>query len=163
MSFRKSVFDPLFTVSQIALVQSTYYLSTSIILIFFDTLFGFSPSLDQMLDWTLVDFSNSFGWILISVGLLSSCLNTVTILLVVKRAKLCLDFSCTTSFLHLLVSWFYTGLFPSSLFYWFYLISCTSILSAGSEYLCMNRELEPIMIGKRDTSEMTRLDPESKL
>lgn len=82
----------------------------------------------------------------------------------VKRAKLCLDFSCTTYFLHLLISWLYTGEFPNSIFWWFYTISCTSILSAGSEYLCMNQELEPIIIGRKGTEdvEMMRLDPEAE-
>lgn len=164
MSFRKSVFDPLVTVSQIALVQSTFYLSTGVLFMFMDVLFGFPSTLSQILDWSLVNSYTTFGWILFTVGLINSSINTITILLVVKRAKKCLDFACTTYFLHLVIAWLYTGLFPNSIFYWIYLVSCTSILSAGSEYLCMNQELEPIVIGKRETYdvEMMRLDPESK-
>ena len=50
------------------------------------------------------------------------------------------------------ISWLYSSKFPTFIFWWINTISCTFILSAGSEYLCMNRELEPIILGSSSKS-----------
>ena len=74
-----------------------------------------------------------------------------------QRAKLCLDFACTCYFFNLCINWMYTGSFPYSIFWWIYCVSSTSILSAGSEYLCMNQELKPIILGKKQVDEIEML------
>ena len=75
--------------------------------------------------------------------------------LLVQRAKLCLDFSATLYFFHFLFTRWYSGQIPNTFSWWIIFIISIAALAVGGEYLCMQRELEPItLLGtrKRQTS-----------
>ena len=67
------------------------------------------------------------------------------ILIIVERTKLCLDFTCTFYFYHLIICTVYRH-FPIGFFWWFTMILNVIGVSIGSERLCMKKELEPIKL-----------------
>ena len=66
--------------------------------------------------------------------------------LIVQRSKLCLDFSCTYNFIHLIIVWIYSKQFPNNGFWWILFTASTLGLWFGGEYLCLQKELEPIIL-----------------
>jgi hypothetical protein len=88
----------------------------------------------------------------------------------VQRAKLCLDFAATFTLIHFLVTTLYSKSLPTSFFWWLLQIAGTWIMAAYGEKICMERELEPILLNKKtgngggkgsqDDLEMQRLDPQ---
>ena len=101
-------FDPTLIWCQIFVLQSTFYLSEGVILGGFYLLFGSHLSLDEILNWKRVSFSNTGGWLVAFSLLASSIVNAFLLVVVVERAKKCLDFSFTLFFVHFLLSWAYS-------------------------------------------------------
>ena len=64
---------------------------------------------------------------------------------IVRRAKLCLDFACTFYFYHLLFTWHYGG-FPAGLLWWLMMGASLCGMAMFGEYLCMRKEMEPILL-----------------
>merc|ERR1712080_134353 len=63
---------------------------------------------------------------------------------VVQRTKLCLDFSCTVHFLHLVIClWWNMGL-PVTLTWWVINLVSVSLMCVTGEFLCMRTELRTI-------------------
>lgn len=93
----------------------------------------------------------------------------------VQRTKQCLDFAVTFTFIHFLVTVMYSKAFPTSFFWWTLQIAGTWIMAAYGEKLCLEREMEPILLNKKtgngdkgspsashDDLEMQRLDPQQE-
>ena len=72
MSFRKTKFDPVFTISQILIVQSGFYLTQTALILVADLLLGFQISLDHLLDWNTINYHTFFGWVFFFIGLLNA-------------------------------------------------------------------------------------------
>lgn len=67
--------------------------------------------------------------------------------IVVKRAKLCLDFSLTVHFYHLIICWIYNGSFAWSASWWVLQLICSAISTVLGEFLCMQQEMRAIPVG----------------
>ena len=70
---------------------------------------------------------------------------------VVKRTKLCLDFTCTVHFFHLLACWLFNSSFPNTLTWWLVNTVDIVIMTVLGEFLCMRTELKaiPLSMGPR--------------
>lgn len=71
--------------------------------------------------------------------------------IIVQRTKLCLDFSSTVHFLHLIACWFYNGQFPLAFSWWCLNIICSAVMCICGEFLCMRTELKaiPVSMGQK--------------
>ncbi len=66
---------------------------------------------------------------------------------IVQRTKLCLDFSATAYFLHLVASLIYNSAWPSTASWWVLQSSCITITCVLAEFLCMRSEMKSIPLG----------------
>ena len=66
---------------------------------------------------------------------------------IVQRTKLCLDFSATAFFLHLVASLIYNSGWPYSASWWVLQFSCVTITCVLAEFLCMRSEMKSIPLG----------------
>lgn len=78
---------------------------------------------------------------------LTSLVMAVCMWKVMKRSSKCADFSCTMYFIHVIVCWLYhkdsLG-FPTSVHFWFCMITSGVVTAVVAERLCMREELEDI-------------------
>lgn len=85
-----------------------------------------------------------------SSAVLTSATRIIALLLVVARSKLVLDFSLTTTFLHLIVVSLYEHEVPRSLLWWALQFVITGVMVAGGTWACQWRELRPMSFGLGD-------------
>lgn len=71
----------------------------------------------------------------------------VLLWVIVRRTKLCLDFSFTWHFIHLIICWIYSSSFPSSFTWWLLNIVCATLMCITGEFLCIKSELQEIPVG----------------
>ncbi|KAI8913803.1 hypothetical protein PhCBS80983_g04970 [Powellomyces hirtus] len=145
-SFRNSTFDPLLLSAQIVSLQCTYYLSASSVIFAIELLTGSPITLSHVLSYKEIRTDTVLGWALFIAFLINAGIGCYAQLFIVQRAKLCLDFSCTLHLLHLLITSFYSGGIPKTLFWWFSFLCTLCIMAIGGEYLCMQKEMEPISL-----------------
>lgn len=87
--------------------------------------------------------------------------SAVYLLYIVQRAKLCLDFALTLHFFHLVIVSIHSKGFPSSFVWWLCFLISASITSLCGEYLCMQREMEPIHLRGVNKKRSSRAIPSS--
>lgn len=78
---------------------------------------------------------------------LNAFIGALALRFIVGRTKLCLDFSCTYHFIHLMVCWIYNGTFPSTFSWWFLNAVCATLMCVFGEFLCLKIELKEIPVG----------------
>ncbi|KAI8818135.1 integral membrane protein S linking to the trans Golgi network-domain-containing protein [Fimicolochytrium jonesii] len=144
--FRTNTFDPILIAAQIVALQTSYYLSASLVIFFIDLLTGSPVSLAQIISWTELRTDTVVGWSLFLAFVINAGIGCYSQLFLVQRAKLCLDFSTTLHFLHLVITSLYTGSLPRSFLWWLTVICTLLIMAMGGEHLCMQKEMEPIAI-----------------
>ncbi|TPX71463.1 hypothetical protein SpCBS45565_g01121 [Spizellomyces sp. 'palustris'] len=103
-SFRTSTFDPVLIAAQIVALQSTYYLSASLIVFVLELLTGSPVTLNHVLMHDELRTDTVLGWSLFLAYLMNAGLGSYYLLIIVQRAKLCLDFSCTLHILHIFIT-----------------------------------------------------------
>ncbi len=64
----------------------------------------------------------------------------------VQRTKLCLDFTCTVYFFHILACWFYNGYLANTLSWWAINAVSITLMCCTGEFLCMRTELKAIPV-----------------
>ncbi|KAF9402825.1 hypothetical protein BGX21_008545 [Mortierella sp. AD011] len=69
------------------------------------------------------------------------------LLKIVSRARLVLDFSLTLLLYHVVVTTYYSGNLPTSFLWWALNGTTAGIMVFGGEYVCMQLEMEPILLG----------------
>ncbi|KAJ3247860.1 hypothetical protein HDU78_002941 [Chytriomyces hyalinus] len=150
-SFRIHHFDPTLTLLQITCYQSSAYLTLSIVVLLVEMLSGSDITLDHILNWTNIRLDTVLGWFILFAFLLNAGLCSAHLLLIVQRTRQCLDFAATFYFFHLFLCWTYTGAFPTSPVWWVTIVSCAAASTIGGEYLCYQKELEPILVNSAIT------------
>ena len=65
---------------------------------------------------------------------------------IVQRTKLCLDFTCTVHFFHVIFCWCYNGFPPTSFSWWVINVICVTLMCVSGEFLCMRTELKAIPV-----------------
>lgn len=94
-----------------------------------------------------IHVTDSGGRSVILSFVLNAFIGALILRFVVGRTKLCLDFSCTYHFIHLMVCWIYNGAFPSTFSWWFLNAACATLMCVFGEFLCLKIELKEIPVG----------------
>lgn len=142
--FRCAIWDPFLIISQIISLQCIHYASLSFWLSTVCLLFGTSRSLDLIFKYQEIHIRDYQGRLMICAFLMNAIIGAIAIWFLVQRMKLCLDFSSTTYFFHLLICWFYNGHFPTTFSWWFLNVVCLTLTCVYAEFLCMKTELKTI-------------------
>ncbi|KAJ3016727.1 hypothetical protein HKX48_003894 [Thoreauomyces humboldtii] len=158
-SFRNASFDPLMITAQIVALQCTYYLSASLVIFAIELLIGSPVTLAHVLSNQEIRTDTVLGWALFIAFLINAGIGCYAQLYIVQRAKLCLDFSCTLHFLHLIITTFFSGGLSRSFFWWFSFLCTLVLMSFGAEHICMQKELEPINITGTKKRHGSTIDP----
>lgn len=94
-----------------------------------------------------IHVTDSGGRSVILSFVLNAFIGALILRFIVGRTKLCLDFSCTYHFIHLIVCWIYNGSFPSTFSWWFLNAACATLMCVFGEFLCLKIELKEIPVG----------------
>ena len=136
-----NIWDPLLICSQMLVLQCCFYAQFGVFLVLFHYLLATRLSLSLLLDGDLIQLGRSDGWTPVMAQLCTAVVCSYSVLLVVGRAKRCLDFCSTLYLFHYLSCVAYGGI-PSS--WQFYLVLAVSVAVSVllSEWLCMHEELK---------------------
>jgi hypothetical protein len=138
-------FEPRFILNQILSLTACYYTGQALLLLIFDTVFGFEKDLSQIFSYTAYDLSDSYSFISFLSSIFNIPLFILAIVYIVERANKCLDFASTAYFINLSLVCLYDG-FPWS-FVWWILHACSLVsVVLISEYICMKIEQKEITI-----------------
>nr|CAG4637414.1 EOG090X0FH3 [Ceriodaphnia reticulata]SVE73245.1 EOG090X0FH3 [Ceriodaphnia reticulata] len=144
-SFRITVWDPPLIISQIVAVQCIMYVSLGLwIILLLNVIAGHPVSIDYIFKYQVIDAN---GRLVVACFLLNSLISAASLWAIVQRTKLCLDFSATAYFLHLVASLIYNSAWPSSASWWVLQSSCITITCVLAEFLCMRSEMKSIPLG----------------
>jgi len=141
--FYSSVWDPLLIICQICTMQSVFYLSLGLFLVIFGWMTNVLISLDQFLSFSEITVHTSSGLVTIFSFMATSIIGAVALMVVVERAKKCLDFAATMHIIHLMVCMFYSG-FPTNWLWWLLMLATMIVTAVLGEYLCWRREMREI-------------------
>ncbi|KAK9386220.1 integral membrane protein S linking to the trans Golgi network-domain-containing protein [Lipomyces mesembrius] len=104
--------------TQIVILQTLYYVTASIFILFTCLVAGTPFSLDLVFSWKTLRIDTTIGWTICLVWFLNSVFNVLFLTLFVGRSKLVFDFVLTIHGLNLLITTLYTAHVPSSLLWW---------------------------------------------
>ncbi|XP_037944583.1 protein SYS1 homolog [Teleopsis dalmanni] len=146
-TFRSTTWDPILLISQIISMQFVVYFSLGIFVCIANILAGDNYTLDNIFEYHEIHISDIGGRLVICAFVLNSLVASLALWCIVRRAKLCLDFSCTFHVLHLLFCWWYNSSFPSNISWWLLNATTTTFMCIGGEFLCLKSELKEIPVG----------------
>lgn len=130
--------------AQILTLQAVFYVCLGVWVLGLDLILGSPHSLDQLFSYQELVANHTGGKLLIAAFLGNALTCSLGLWYVVQRTKLCLDFSCTVHFLHLVIClWWNTG-FPKTLTWWVINLVSASLMCVTGEFLCMRTELRTI-------------------
>ncbi|KAF9427879.1 hypothetical protein BGZ94_003963 [Podila epigama] len=155
-SFRATQWDPVLILSQIVCLQSLWYISISTIVYTFFKFAGAELSLDVILNYHEIRVDNAQGMLLTVAWLLNSVVGVYLLLKIVARARLVLDYSLTLLFYHAVMVTLYSGHIPSSFLWWALNGTTAGVMIFGGEYVCMQLEMEPIILGNGASASSSR-------
>lgn len=142
-SFRSYVWDPPLIIAQMATVQCLYYVALGITISIASFLFDMNPSLSYLFDPTILHLSNRANALLVACHAVSAFAGSVALWYFVKRAKQCLDFTCSMHAFHLIGCCIYRS-FPTTVSWWLIQLVCITLMVVLGEYLCMRTEMREI-------------------
>ena len=140
-------FDPLYILAQIVAVQCLYYLGLGTAL--FVCVGPFVPTsltTSLIFDYRAITVQTSVGVLTIVSFLAAGALGSVVLLVVVERAKKCLDHAVTCFLVHLLMSSASFG-FPRRADWWMLHVVLVAVMAVLGEWLCIQKEMREIPIG----------------
>ncbi|KAI8586879.1 integral membrane protein S linking to the trans Golgi network-domain-containing protein, partial [Geranomyces variabilis] len=143
-SFRASKFDPILLSAQIVALQCTYYLTASLQIFLLELLTGSPITLAHVLSPSELRTDTVLGWALSLGMLLNAGAAAYALVILVGRSRLCVDFSVTLHFLHLLATSAYSRGVPRNLWWWVVMMLSMVGVAVGGEKLCLRKEMEPI-------------------
>ncbi|KAJ3164032.1 hypothetical protein HDU88_005685 [Geranomyces variabilis] len=143
-SFRASKFDPILLSAQIVALQCTYYLTASLHIFLLELLTGSPITLAHVLSSSELRTDTVLGWALSLGMLLNAGAAAYALLIIVERSRLCVDFSVTLHFLHLLATSVYSRGVPRNLWWWVVMMLSMLGVAVGGEKLCLRKEMQPI-------------------
>ena len=136
-----NIWDPLLICSQMLVLQCCFYAQFGVFLVLFHYLLDTRLSLSLLLDGDLIQLGRSDGWTPVMAQLCTAVVGSYSVLVVVGRAKRCLDFCSTLYLFHYLACVAYGGI-PSSWQYYAILGVSVAVTVLLSEWLCMHEELK---------------------
>ncbi|KAK4161838.1 integral membrane protein S linking to the trans Golgi network-domain-containing protein [Cladorrhinum sp. PSN259] len=149
-----SELPPLKILSQILALQALYYIFAFVLLLFTTLVAGTPFTLDLVFGWSQVRGDTTQGWLLGFIWILDGgLLIALSIIALISRSKLVPDFALTLHFIHLVVTYFYTGhTLPSHTAWWITMFSSSVICILLATWGCQYRELKPITFGGHSSS-----------
>nr|XP_018917413.1 PREDICTED: protein SYS1 homolog [Bemisia tabaci] len=149
--FRNTQWDPLLISVQIIAIQSLYYFMLGLWLSILSFLLGTPKTLDHLFRYQEMHVRDFSGKMIVIAFVLNALSGACSLWFVVQRTKLCLDFTVTTHFIHLLACWYYNGHFPFAFSWWVLNIACTAIMCVCAEFLCLRTQLKeiPLNVGQK--------------
>lgn len=150
-SFRFAIWDPWLIIFQIITIQSALYFTLGLLLALLGSVVGDTRTLDHIFEYHELQVRDYGGRMVIAAFIFNSFIGACVLWHVVRRTKLCMDFSCTWHLIHLFVCWFYNGNFPMSVSWWLLNVACATIMCICGEFLCLKTELKaiPLSLGPR--------------
>ncbi|XP_030374541.1 protein SYS1 homolog [Scaptodrosophila lebanonensis] len=146
-TFRNTQWDPILLTSQIVSMQCCVYFTLGLLIFIANYLAGDNYTLDNIFEYHEIHIYDVGGRLVICAFILNSFLASLALWFIVRRAKLCLDFSCTFHLLHLIICWWYNRSFPANVSWWLLNVITATIMCIGGEFLCLQSELKEIPVG----------------
>lgn len=167
-SFRNTKWDPVLLITQITAMQCILYSSLGAIMWIMDFLSGGNHTLDHLFQYHVrtqhspminhplthsplslqeIHINDWSGRLVVSAFAINSLSGAVALWFIVRRTKLCLDFSCTFHAIHLAVCWYYNSSFPTTFSWWLLHAVCAALMCVCGEFLCLKTELQEIPVG----------------
>lgn len=152
---------PLRILKQIAILQTVFYLSATLLIVFTVLVAGYTFSAGMVLgSSTTVRGDTALGLTMGLLWLLSGLVVVLTMTLVLARSKLVLDFALTLHFLHILTTSIYQGGVPREIGWWgLQGLSAVGMVVLGG-WACRWRELRPISIAVPGGTSAAEVDAE---
>ncbi|EDV94813.1 protein SYS1 homolog [Drosophila grimshawi] len=146
-TFRSTQWDPTLLTSQILSMQFCVYFSLGLLVFVANKLAGDNYTLDHLFEYHEIHIYDLGGRLVICAFVVNALIASLALWCIVRRAKLCLDFSCTFHLLHLLVCWWYNRSFPANASWWLLNVITATIMCIGGEFLCLQTEMREIPVG----------------
>ncbi|XP_059612287.1 protein SYS1 homolog [Phlebotomus argentipes] len=146
-SFRNTQWDPILLISQIVAMQAVVYTTLGMIMFFMDLLAGANHTLDHLFQYHEIHVFDLGGRLVICAFVLNSFVAALALWFIVRRTKLCLDFTCTFHLIHLIICWWYNSAFPTSFSWWLLNAVCGVLMCVCGEFMCLKTELREIPVG----------------
>lgn len=146
-TFRNTQWDPYLLVAQIVAMQALLYVSLGTVMFVMDLFAEANHTLDHLFEYHEIHVSDIGGRLVIFAFVLNSLVGSGLLWFIVRRTKLCLDFSVTFHFIHLIICWWYNSAFPSTISWWLLNAVCTALMCVCGEFLCLKTELREIPVG----------------
>ncbi|KAK4611574.1 hypothetical protein CLAFUW4_12979 [Fulvia fulva] len=138
---------PLRILTQILLLQLSYYMGAIVLIIFTTFVAGKHPEPAMFFDWKRVRGDVTTGWTLALCWMLDSVITVIPILLLIARSKLVPDFALTIHFVHLIVTSLYTKAIPTNITWWLLQVASVALMISLGVWACQWRELRPMSFG----------------
>ncbi|KAF2169652.1 hypothetical protein M409DRAFT_64710 [Zasmidium cellare ATCC 36951] len=138
---------PLRILTQIFLLQLSYYGTAIVLIVFTSIVAGKHPDPGMFFDWRNVRGDVTTGWTLGLCWMLDSLITVIPILLLIARSKLVPDFALTIHLIHLIITSLYTRTLPSNISWWMLQILSSVLMISLGMWACQWRELRPMAFG----------------
>ena len=142
-------FDPPFILSQILVIQATYYLVLGVCLYVAENIMNREVAMDLLFDTEMLGLHTVLGVVTTACHFIPSITGALSLSVVVGRSKQCLDYTLTLYLFHFLLCVINFS-FPHNAVWWMLLLVNISTMTLIAEYLCMKRELREIAIQNVD-------------
>jgi protein SYS1 len=139
-------FEPALILAQIIILQAAFYLSFTLLLLVLNRALGVQSLVSaQIFDHRALTLREFGGWVTAAALLVANLSTALTYVLLVGRAKRCLDFAVTIFVAHAIATVFHSGI-PASLSWWCVNLMSVSVLAIVSEAMCMRIEMREISV-----------------
>lgn len=145
--------NPGILILQILLLEIAFYIIAGAALYALALSLTFPFSLDLIFSWTPLQSSNPLRYSVLCAYCCTSCIVIPATILIVRRAKMVLDFVLTLHGFHFLTVCIQSGRIPSATFWWIWYFSSVVIVWLGSWYGCAWFELMPISFSNQSTQQ----------
>nr|SVE70736.1 EOG090X0FH3 [Daphnia similis]SVE71364.1 EOG090X0FH3 [Daphnia similis]SVE71996.1 EOG090X0FH3 [Daphnia similis]SVE72623.1 EOG090X0FH3 [Daphnia similis] len=142
-----SITDLFLILFEIGTYQISRYIGYCHIFFFGRCFVASTRALARRVSFKEVNVKDVSGRLVVACFLLNSLISASSLWAIVQRTKLCLDFSVTAFFLHLVASLIYNSGWPYSASWWVLQFSCVTITCVLAEFLCMRSEMKSIPLG----------------
>ncbi|KAK7015144.1 hypothetical protein VNI00_019192 [Paramarasmius palmivorus] len=81
------------------------------------------------------------AWVIATTWITACFIDILPIYHLIRRPRLILDFSLTLVFNHLVLTSYYAGSIPTSVFFWLVMAAGAGVMVVGGEQVCVRREM----------------------
>eukprot|EP00298_Acanthocystis_sp_HF-20_P026442 c4149_g1_i1.p1 GENE.c4149_g1_i1~~c4149_g1_i1.p1 ORF type:complete len:159 (+),score=35.48 c4149_g1_i1:8-484(+) len=141
--FGRYFFDPKLICYKILLTQCIFYLGLSCIIWILDFNSKHRVSLSQIFRCTQLSLYSQSSQIIWISHLINAFIGGVALLLIVERARKCLDYTFTAYFIHFILCYMNCGL-PDGWEIWLCWLVSIVVMTTFGEHLCIKREMKEI-------------------